>query len=140
VSGHSAGGHLAAVMAQKDPDPERSIDQVIRASIPISGLYDLNAILETPHNKQIRMLPESAEAATATRNVESIACKITMAVGGQETRGFLWQHSAFKDRCVMSGKTITDLICAGANHFSIIDDLSRADSALFRTVWSEMNG
>lgn len=65
------------------------------------------------------MLPETAETANAVRNVENIACPITIAVGGEETPGFLWQHEAFKSLCNQAGRAVKELVSAGDNHFSV---------------------
>ncbi len=140
VCGHSAGGHLTAMIAQEDANPERSVHKIVQACVSISGVYDLNPILATPHNKSIRMLQATAEAATAITKINTIQCRMTIAVGEKETPGFRWQHNAFEERCDWAGKSLTAMVCDGDNHFSVVDELSRCGSVLFRRTWASMVG
>jgi arylformamidase len=138
VCGHSAGGHLTALIAQEDTNSERSVHKIVQACVSISGVYDLNPILATPHNKSIRMLQATAESATAMTKVNTIQCNMTIAIGEKETPGFRWQHNAFEERCDWAGKSLTAIVCDGDNHFSVVDGLSRCDSVLFQKTWASM--
>ncbi|HCN73783.1 MAG TPA: esterase, partial [Pusillimonas sp.] len=64
VSGHSAGGHLSAMMmgtdwASYDPNLPTGM---LRGAIPVSGLYDLQPLVEIPLNDVLGMDADEAAA------------------------------------------------------------------------------
>ena len=66
MSGHSAGGHLAACMLATDwqaLDPSLP-KQLVMAAYTISGLFDLAPLVETSINKALRLDQATAKAAS----------------------------------------------------------------------------
>ena len=66
VAGHSAGGHLAALLLTcgwKDYAPDLPPD-LIRNALSISGLYDLEPIRRTPFLSDLRLTPEQVQQAS----------------------------------------------------------------------------
>lgn len=65
VTGHSAGGHLAAMMAFVDWEKEFNLNQEqlqsLKGVIPLSGLYDLRPLVKTYVNDAIGINDEEAE-------------------------------------------------------------------------------
>lgn len=139
IGGHSAGGHLTAMAAATRPGFGAPPD-LVKSATPVSGLFDLPALLDTPHNRSIRMLPTDAVANNPVTHAQNIACPLIVCVGGDETPGFHHQHAAFLQACTGVGVAYTDASIAGRNHFSIIAELGREDSPLFRTVMAAMAG
>jgi arylformamidase len=66
VSGHSAGGHLAACMLATDwPAYDASLPQnFVVAAYSISGLFDLGPLVETSINKALHLDAAAARAAS----------------------------------------------------------------------------
>ncbi len=135
VAGHSAGGHLAAMMAacvwkaHADDLPE----DLVRNALSISGLHELDAIRRTPFLQQdLRLTPEDAVKASpawmpqpARQGVLSSVC------GGDESAEFLRQNSLIQQRW---GRKVVPVCEAlpGLNHFSILDALVEPGSRLHR--------
>src|SRR5205814_7481759 len=133
VSGHSAGGHLTAMlMCAQWPafDPELPKD-LWKGGLAISGLYDLRPLLDVDWlNVDLRL-----DAATALKLSPAFLPPATRApvvtcVGGDESSEFLRQNALLGQRW----KSASDMPLPGRHHFSVVDDLAVAESALFRRV------
>ena len=90
VSGHSAGGHLTAMMMATDWPAfgEDLPANVVAAGLPISGIYDLEAVRLTPLNDAIGM--DEAEARALSPMFQPPATRGPMVVvyGGAESIEF----------------------------------------------------
>ncbi len=122
VSGHSAGGHLAARMGCADVKLPR-----LARVVPISPLADLEPLLATQMNADLRL--DAAEVA-----LESPALlprhphiQAHVWVGGDERPAFLWQARTLAERWAC-GWTVDP----GRHHLDVIDGLEQADSPLLR--------
>jgi len=119
VTGHSAGGHLAARLA--------GVDQSVPLArvVPISPLADLEPLLATRMNETLRLdLPEVARESPA-RLARRAGVGAHVWVGGQERPAFLWQA-----RLLSEAWDCPWTVAAGRHHFDVIDDLRDAGSAL----------
>lgn len=133
VCGHSAGGHLAAMMLccewpKYSPDlPER----VVSAALSISGLYDLTEIVKVPSvNCDARLTEKSALKVSPAFMPPATDAPLFTAVGGDENEGFHIQNRLIAERW---GRTRqADFPCPGANHFTVLDRLCAPESDLFR--------
>ena len=120
VTGHSAGGHLAARMACAG-------GLEVARVVPISPLADLRPLRETEMNATLRIDPEEAlaESPALVRPRAGVGCHVW--VGGQERPAFLWQA-----RLLSEAWDCPWTVEAGRHHFDIIDGLTDPDSALMR--------
>jgi acetyl esterase/lipase len=119
VTGHSAGGHLAARMAC-DPGPD------IARVVPISPLADLRPLMATEMNATLRL--DAAEAGTespALLRPRSLAAHVW--VGGAERPAFLWQA-----RLLSENWACPWTVDPGRHHFDVIDGLADPDSPLMQ--------
>jgi arylformamidase len=130
VTGHSAGGHLAACMLATD---WRARDAglpagLVSAALAISGLFDLAPIIHTSMNADLRL--DAAEA----RRVSPIfwpaprAGRFEAWVGGDESAEFLRQSRIIAE--AWNGIGARYHAVPGANHFTVIDPLTEPHSAL----------
>lgn len=119
VTGHSAGGHLAARMACTD----QSV--TVARVVPISPLADLAPLLATEMNATLRI--DGAEAAAESPALlarrPEVACHVW--VGGQERPAFLWQA-----RTLSEAWACPWTVAPGRHHFDVIDDLADPESGL----------
>ena len=131
VAGHSAGGHLAAMMAATDWvrfAPELPPDMV-KSIVPISGLFELEPLRLTSLNEDLRLDPESARRnspmliAPATR-------LLSVVVGGGETEEFRRQSRTFADRWRQAAGSMSYLETAGHDHFTIIEGMTERHDPL----------
>ena len=90
VAGHSAGGHLTAVMAATDwPRFESGLPcNMIRSAIPISGLFDLEPLRLSSVNAAVRMDSTTAKQNSPLFMTPAAALPVSVVVGRAETAEF----------------------------------------------------
>ena len=135
VCGHSAGGHLAAMMlACLWPVYARDLPKkVVRAALSLSGVYDLRDIVKAPSiNGDVRLTERSALQASPAFLPPATDAPLYTAVGEEEDEGFHIQNRiiAEKWKSVHAG----NIVCAGDNHFTALDRLATPGSPLFQCV------
>lgn len=138
VAGHSAGGHLAAILAASDWTniaPDLSFDPV-SAAMPISGVYELEPLIVTSINSKLGLDEASAEALSPRYMTAPRGKRLVCVVGGDESSEFLRQQRAFVDNWGRQGAIIRGVEVAGAHHFTVIDPLALPDSDLTKAVVS----
>ncbi|MHB1217075.1 MAG: alpha/beta hydrolase [Alphaproteobacteria bacterium] len=130
LSGHSAGGHLAA-MALADPALPRG---AVRAVAPISGLYDLEPIRLSYLNGELGLDEAATRRNSPIHAAPSVRCPVLLAVGGRESPEFHRQQASFADAWRGQCAGMETVISDGDDHFTIVGHLGKPDSALFRAV------
>lgn len=126
MTGHSAGGHLAARMGNEDV-PLACRDRIERI-VPISPLADLGPLMKTSMNADLRIDAIEALLESPARR-PAPACPVTIWVGAEERPAFLHQ-----------ARMLSRLWCAEAvtaperHHFDVIAPLTDPDSDLTRTI------
>jgi arylformamidase len=141
VVGHSAGGHLAAMLLACDgrrlaPDlPPR----LVRRAVSISGLYDLAPIAATPSLQvDLRLTPEVIARASPVRFAAPAGAWLASVVGALESEEFLRQNRSIRERW---GSVVVP-VCEelpGRNHFNVLDELVESQGALHRRVVQWLN-
>ena len=140
ISGHSAGGHLTAMMMLTDWTQYGSPRNLVKSGCAVSGLFNLVEILNVPQNTNFRMLPTVAYRNSPIRLIPDRASPFVVCVGGNETPGFLRQHRAFVDAWASPERPLTDASLKAENHFSVIGQLANIESTLFKTVSTNVLG
>jgi arylformamidase len=135
LCGHSAGGHLAAMMLaclwpRYSPDlPKRTVS----AALSISGLYDLTEIVKVPSvNCDVRLTEESALKLSPAFLPPATDAPLYTAVGENENEGFHIQNKLIAESWDKVRRS--DIPCPGANHFTVLDQLCDPRSRLFQAV------
>lgn len=128
VTGHSAGGHLAARLGNADLAPEAGRGRVGRV-VPISPLSDLRPLRETTMNATLGL--DAAEArdespALVPRN-PAVAAHVW--VGGRERPAFLDQA-----RRLGNAWSCPVTVEPERHHFDVVEGLARAASPLMTAV------
>jgi arylformamidase len=132
VSGHSAGGHLAACMVATDWKAlagDAPAD-LVPAGYAISGLFDLSPLLHLATNADFKL--DAAEARRISPLFWPVAKSrvLDAVVGALESAEFLRQSRIIADGWRERGvETRYDAI-PGANHFTICDAMSDPKSAM----------
>jgi arylformamidase len=119
VTGHSAGGHLAARMGCAD-----LVVPVARV-VPISPLADLAPLMQTDMNANLAIDPAEADRESPARLALQAGVQAHVWVGGQERPAFLWQA-----RTLSEAWNCPWTVEAGRHHFDVIDGLTDPHSAL----------
>jgi len=132
VSGHSAGGHLTAMlMSALWPAFDRALPKDLwKGGLAISGLYDLRPLVEVDWlNGDLRLDPAAARKLSPAFMPPATRAPVMTCVGGAESSEFLRQNSLLGERwrAAFAG----DIPMPGKNHFSVVDGLADQRSALF---------
>jgi arylformamidase len=140
VFGHSAGGHLAAMMLccrwpEYSPDLPK---KVVGAAMSISGLYDLTEIVKVPSvNCDVHLDERSALRVSPAFLPPATDAPLYTAVGGEENEGFHLQNRLIGQKWGKVRKT--DIPCPGKNHFTVLEQVGDPESGLFRSMLEMMD-
>ncbi|MEQ8248735.1 MAG: alpha/beta hydrolase [Alphaproteobacteria bacterium] len=140
VSGHSAGGHLAATLISTDwPGLDAALpDDMIKGAMPISGLYDLEPIRHLTMNETLGITEAEVQRLSPILAIPAAAGSMIMGVGTNEGAEFSRQQADYVDAWRAGGLTCEALNLEGLNHFSIVDDYSAAGGTLFEAACAQM--
>ena len=132
VSGHSAGGHLAACLLATDWtafDASLSSD-LVSAAYAISGLFDLEPLVETSVNKALGLDPAAARAASPLFWQPPVRGSLDAIVGELESAEYFRQSRSIVERWGKSGLATKFGTVAAANHFTAIAPLTDPASSM----------
>ncbi len=123
VAGHSAGGHLAAMLLACDWPrwaPGLPAD-LVKNALSISGLYELDSVMHTPFLKDaLRLTPQQVLRASPAWMPAPRTGQLYSVAGGNESPEF-WRHNALIQQAW--GKKVVPVSedLAGLNHFSVVE-------------------
>ena len=123
VTGHSAGGHLAARMACIGVGIGNA--DRIRRVVPISPIAELAPIARTGMNNALRLTETEMAAESPARLERRQGCQAHVWVGMMERPAFLWQARLLSEEWDCPWTPHPD-----RNHFSVLDDLAVPGSDL----------
>lgn len=135
VVGHSAGAHLAAMLAvtQWDSRPGDVRAEFIRSITPISGLFELEPLLSHSVNEDLRMDREQAVKLSPTViDASSVRAPVDVYVGAAESDEFRRQSSDFARAWAAAGATVSFSELDGHDHFTILGELHDASFDITR--------
>jgi arylformamidase len=122
LSGWSAGAHLTA-MALDHP--------VVAAGLAISGVYDLAPIRDTALNVALKLTDEEVTKLSPL-HLPVVQKHLAIAYGSAELPALVWDSRNFYQRRAAAGAAGELVVIGGADHFTILEQLQRADGALTR--------
>lgn len=139
LSGHSAGGHLAAMMMSTDWKSQAGLPKsLIKGAVLLSGLFDIEPHRHTELQQDIRLGAGEAKAMSPMKLEISLVGPCLLAVGEKEPDLFHWQSLAYAARLRLQGVPAEYRSMPGDNHFSLTDRLGRARDPLTRALISQM--
>ena len=136
VVGHSAGGHLAAMLLACDglclaPDLPRRLTQ---HAVSISGLYDLADVAATPSLQvDLRLTPAVVRRASPAGFAPPAGGLLCSVVGALESDEFRRHNRLIRERWGAEVVPVCEEI-AGRNHFSVLDELIDPQAMLHNCV------
>lgn len=136
VSGHSAGGHLTAMLLATDWAAFGRPADTIKGGLAISGLYDLEPIRLCYLNDVLALTPETARRNSPLTLPAPRAGSLILALGGDEGPEYHRQTDALAAAWGVKAGDVLDM--AGHNHFSIVSELENPFSPLARAIQSQM--
>ncbi|MEM8749636.1 MAG: alpha/beta hydrolase [Pseudomonadota bacterium] len=141
VVGHSAGGHLAACLMATDwlKIHPALPDDLVTAGMGISGLYDLQPLIQTPINDALGMDLEHAKKSSPIDWMPDGLHRFEAWVGEDESNEYHRQSRELATRWSMLGTPTSYISVTDANHFTIINQLTEADSAMVEMIVELVN-
>ncbi len=136
VSGHSAGGHLAAMLAAtRWPEFEAVLpEQLVKSATPVSGLFTLDPLIRHSVNQDLRLDVEAARRNSPSLLRPGMSGPVNVCVGGDESEEFRWQSSDLASRWNEDGARVAYVEISGCNHFTILERLADPDFDLTRRL------
>src|ERR1044072_6994376 len=136
VSGHSAGGHLAACLMATD---WRSVDpalpqDLVKAAYAISGLFDLGPLVNTSINNALGLDAAAARRASPLFWPAPSHGSLDAVVGADESAEYHRQSRIIVDAWRGAGIETRFAEVPGANHFTAIAPLADPDSPMTRRL------
>ena len=135
VAGHSAGGHLAALITLQR---ERLADlglptNVVKGCFPVSGVFD---VTETPPDRREAFLQSDGDAQDASPmyNTEGNATPFLLEIGSDDFDNLRAQHPRMLAALRSQPGYVEELVREGHNHFQISLDHADPDSPWTRRV------
>jgi arylformamidase len=140
VVGHSAGGHLAAMMMACDWSV-LGVDlppRLVRQAVSISGLFDLAPLQNTPFLQSSLQLTDAhvRQASPAHWDAPSVADgrgRLVAVVGGDESPEFLRQNALIQHAWGPEVVPVCESL-PGLNHFSVLEAMTQTGHRLHGLV------
>lgn len=132
VSGHSAGGHLSAMLCSMLP--QELMGEPLVCAVPISGVFALEPLLLTSVNHDVRLSAADAVRLSPMHGRQFHVGRFIIAVGEGETDGFIGQSRDFHRAVTQAGVDSELARIPGRNHFDVLEDFAHPDAALFQSV------
>ncbi|MFA1544115.1 alpha/beta hydrolase [Actinomadura monticuli] len=135
VGGSSAGGHLTAMTMVGGWQDDVGLPQdVVKAAMPFSGLFDIRPITRIYVNRYVKLDLERAAALSPALLDAGHRCPAVFVAGEDDGDGFLEQSRLFQPRWG-AGEL---MIVPGRDHFDVVLDLadpeSRVSAELMRLI------
>ncbi|MDE2046858.1 MAG: alpha/beta hydrolase [Betaproteobacteria bacterium] len=135
VAGHSAGGHLAAMMAacRWRAFDAALPDDLVKGAVAVSGLFELESVMHTPHLQGDLQLTPASVRRLSPAWMPAPAGPLLALVGALESAEFLRQNAligqAWGPRTVPVCEALPE-----RNHFTVLDDLTDPNARLHQAV------
>jgi arylformamidase len=139
VSGHSSGGHLAAMVLTTDWQKEFGLPiDAIKGGLCASGMYDLYPVSLSVRSNYVTFTAAVVEALSPLRHLERLVTPVIVAHGTRETPEFQRQNREFAAALKAAGKPVEFILLDGYNHFEVHESLGNPYGPLGRAVLRQM--
>ncbi len=131
ASGHSAGGHLTAMLMATDwPGYEAGLPKdLLKSGVLISGIYDLAPIMDVSVQAEVQLTPERADRNSPAFMTPATDAPMAITVGGDESDEFRRQSKALADAWA-SHAPVEFFELADLNHFTVLSETADANNRL----------
>lgn len=129
LMGHSAGGHLAALVAAQ------STAVPVRAVFAISGVFDLLPLIPTSLNRALQLDGVRADALSPVLLAGPVGTHVHTIIGAQETVQFHLQ-AAVMANCWP--QVVAHHVVPSTHHYTVLFALADGHSAVCQTVIAEV--
>ena len=134
VTGHSAGGHLSAILGSTDWRDFGLSKNPINRAFPVSGLYDLEPLRLSYLNADLLMSEEDCHRVSPIHMVPGEAPPMIIAVGGGETDEFKRQSRIYTDACKTKDLDVEYMELGEFDHVHVAGQYANPDSPLTSSI------
>jgi len=136
VTGHSAGGHLAAAMLVTDWSEFDGVPQdLVRNACAISGVFDLEPLLHIGMNENLKLTEATVDEVSPIKwTVSGEGRRLVVTVGGAESSEFLRQSRELATVWGEAGIATEYLEVENGNHFTVVEAMMRPDGEIAQRV------
>jgi acetyl esterase/lipase len=134
LTGHSAGGHLAARMVSVTSPLSGAVRSRIGNVVSISGLHDLRPMMAAAMNTTLKLDEEEALAESPALLRPLPGARIVCWVGAGERAEFLRQNALLANVWTGLGATTAFIEEPDRHHYSVIEGLEDASRPLTRAL------
>ena len=139
VAGHSAGGHLVAMLLATAWEDEYGLPgDIIKGATAISGLYDLTPFPYTFLQPKLQLGYDQIYRNSPILRLPDESSPLLLAYGEEETDEFKRQSEEYLEALRAGGLEAARLILEGKNHFGVIDGFLDAESPLCSAILAQM--
>jgi arylformamidase len=139
VSGHSAGGHLTAMLLATDWRAVGGLPaDVVKGGVAISGLYDLEPIRLSYLNEILKLSSATARKYSPVLLPPPREGRLVLAVGGNEGPEYHRQTTDLAGAWARAGFKSEVLDLPGLDHFSIMGEFGRPEGRVARVALRQM--
>lgn len=133
VAGHSAGGHLAAMLLTCDwPRVAADLPRaMLHNALSISGVFDLEPLRHTPFLMADLQLTRASVRRLSPAGVEAPEGRLYATVGALESEEFLRQNRLIRNAWGERTVPVCEVV-AGANHLDVLHQLCEPSARLHR--------
>ena len=142
VMGHSAGGHLTAMMMATDwPSFDSALPiDLVKSGIPVSGVFELEPLVHTTLNTGPQMDIDEANTESPTFIPPVTNAPQLVVAGGGETAEFLRQSDDYADKFRTPERTMERYDVPEMDHFDELERLAEDDSVFFEKSMAIITG
>lgn len=142
LAGHSAGGHLTAMMLTTDwPDVDAALPRnLLRGACALSGLYDMEPIRLCRVNDALGLRPEDVERNSPLYLDPKADIPFILSVGDLETDEFKRHQNELFAAWTAKGLGIQEVAAPGCHHYTIVGHFGDPDSDLHRAMIAMIRG
>lgn len=142
VGGHSAGGHLTAMMFATDWKARGTSGDCMVGGVSISGVFDLEPLVGVSFNSDLRLDAQSAREVSPVHLEPRVQAPLLLAAGADETSEFIRQSRSLWQRWPRCRPRARDgpLLIPGKHHFSVLTEFADPQSELFAATMGMFGG
>lgn len=122
ISGHSAGGHLCAMLVSTDWEGVFGLpNELIRGALCLSGLYDLRPFQWSWLQPKLQLSGRDVQEFSPLWQPCLAPAAIHLVAGGQEPQEFERQMGAYGEHLAQQGRQVEQHLLPSEDHFSILE-------------------
>jgi len=133
VTGHSAGGHLAAMLLATDWAALGVPADVLKSVVPISGVFEVEPVMHTSVQEAVQLTADMAARNSPLFLSTESRPPVAVTVGTSESEEFRRQSKAYAEALTAQGLSVDHFEMPDQNHFSILTESTEPGNRLTKT-------